>query len=209
MLTFHIENVTHQFTQKPLFSNISQTLKNPQTVAIIGENGVGKTTLLGILAQMVTPSFGKVRVEMMGKPLLKQQFFKQAGVSFTDNYLLNDCTLEENLKLFSQFYPTIDPQRSKQLLELFDIGHLRHKICRHFSEGERKKLSLIRALMIMPSFLFLDEPTNALDQGSKEILKRWIKEQNVFCFFTTHDQDWANQLATQTWHLSKGFLHVS
>jgi fluoroquinolone transport system ATP-binding protein len=156
-------------------------------------SGAGKSTVQNIMTGLIPLQRGEVLYD--GRPIkaLRTRFFNQLGGSFEQPNVYAKLTGYENLKYFAALFsvPTRDP------LELLDRVGLRdsaHKKASEYSKGMRQRLTLARALLNRPKFLFLDEPTSGLDPSTSASIRELIREQRnggAAVFLTTHNMELA------------------
>jgi len=186
-LAITIENLSHGFDEGPLFTNGSFMLEAGSRLAIIGENGVGKTTLLRCLLNELEPNGGRV----------------QWAENATQGYCPQDNTEDFNtdLTLFdwmSQWRkPTHDDQIVRSTLGrlLFSSEDFKKKV-KVCSGGEKNRLLFGKLTMLEPNVLVLDEPTNHLDMESIESLNLALTYYEGTIIFVSHDREFVSSLAT-------------
>jgi len=159
-------------------------------VALVGESGCGKTTLLRILAGLVAPTQGEVRIDgaRVGGPS------QEVGVVFQRPVLLPWRTALENVLLPAQVQrlPLADAAtEARNLLESMGLGDFLDRFPRHLSGGMQQRVAIARALLLSPSILLMDEPFGALDAITREqmhldLLNIWTARQPTI-LFVTHD----------------------
>ena len=165
---------------------------------ILGQSGCGKTTLLHLLAGLLTPKQGSVRVgetditKLSGAKL--DQFRGQnRGIVFQKPHFVKALTVNENLKM-AQYLAGVrqDQQRIGAILDRLNLGHKLKSATQALSEGEKQRVAIARALLNRPAVILADEPTSALDDANCEeviqLLKTEAAEQQSTLFIVTHDQ---------------------
>lgn len=179
------EKVSHQFGAVPILENINFSLSKGETLALVGQSGCGKTTLLRLCAQLVVPTAGSISTS-----------FKRPAVVFQQPRLLPWKTVFDNIALVCH---RADRQRINQLImELGLTLEDAKKYPQQLSGGMQSRVALARALIINPDFLLLDEPFSALDIGLKSQLYRALtasRWRQVSKLLITHDLAEAIRLA--------------
>ena len=166
-----------------------------ENVAIIGANGAGKSTLLQVIACLLHPAEGRIRVggRVVGEDISPIDARRRMAMVLQRPYLL-DATVFANVAigLKMRYVPEDEIQeRVDEALALFGIGHLANRHGRSLSGGESQRVSLARALVLGPELLLLDEPMSSLDVPTRMALLtelgRIIKKTQVTTVFVTHD----------------------
>lgn len=162
--------------------DISFQIPEGQIVGFLGPNGAGKTTTMKVLAGLLHPSSGNVRVGGFIPHEHKYTFKRQISlVMGQKSQLIWDIPAAESFLVNKAIYEIGDSQYRKTLdflVELLDLDAVIHKPVRQLSLGERMKCELAAALLHRPNILFLDEPTIGLDVNMQEALRRFILEYN-------------------------------
>ena len=181
-----VRDLAKSYSGTCLFSNLDFSIKRGEKVAVIGDNGTGKTTILKILNGLVQPDQGDFTLGSKVK----------VGYYDQEHQVLHmDKTLVEEI---SDTYPEMTGTQIRNLLAAFLFtGDDVYKRIRDLSGGERGRLSLARLMLSEANFLILDEPTNHLDIVSKEILEEAIRNYTGTVLYVSHDRYFINQTATR------------
>ena len=179
-----VEDLGKSFGSQVLFRHVDFEIKRGEHVAIIGDNGTGKTTLLKILNRLVTPDSGSFR---LGTNV-------EIGYYDQEHHVLHsEKTLLEEL---SDDYPTLTTTEIRNLLAAFLFtGDDVFKRIDDLSGGERGRVSLAKLMLGNANFLILDEPTNHLDIMSKEILEDALNRYEGTVLYVSHDRYFINRTA--------------
>ena len=181
-----VEHLSKAFPPQTLFSDISFEIKRGEHVAIIGDNGTGKTTLLKILNQVLPADNGTFT---LGTNV-------QIGYYDQEHHVLHmEKTIFEEI---SDDYPTLTNTQIRNMLAAFLFtGDDVFKRISDLSGGERGRVSLAKLMLSEANFLILDEPTNHLDITSKEILEKALNNYTGTLLYVSHDRYFINQTATR------------
>ncbi len=190
-----VQNLAKSYSGSPLFAHLDFTIRRGEKVAVIGDNGTGKTTILKILNGLVKPDEGSF---VLGSKV-------QIGYYDQEHQVLHmDKTLVEEI---SDTYPQMTGTQIRNLLASFLFtGDDVFKRIRDLSGGERGRLSLARLMLSEANFLILDEPTNHLDIVSKEILEEALRNYTGTVLYVSHDRYFINQTATRILELKNQTL---
>lgn len=182
----HIEELAKSFGSLQLFSGLDLDIRRGEHVAIIGDNGTGKTTLLRILNGMEQPDTGTFK---LGTNV-------EIGYYDQEQQLLNpDKTLFEEI---SDAYPELTNTKIRNTLAAFLFtGDEVFKQIKDLSGGEKGRLSLAKLMLSNANFIILDEPTNHLDIASKEILEDALNNYTGTVLYVSHDRYFINRTATR------------
>ena len=181
-----VEHLSKAFPPQTLFSDISFEIKRGEHIAIIGDNGTGKTTLLKILNQVLPADNGTFT---LGTNV-------QIGYYDQEHHVLHmEKTIFEEI---SDDYPTLTNTQIRNMLAAFLFtGDDVFKRISDLSGGERGRVSLAKLMLSEANFLILDEPTNHLDITSKEILEKALNNYTGTLLYVSHDRYFINQTATR------------
>ena len=181
-----VEDLAKSFPQQKLFSNISFQIKRGERVALIGNNGTGKTTMLKILNGLLDADAGS----------FSRGAKVQIGYYDQEHHVLHaEKTIFEEI---SDTYPTLTETQIRNMLAAFLFtGDDVFKVISSLSGGERGRVSLAKLMLSEANFLILDEPTNHLDIASKEILEEALNSYTGTVLYVSHDRYFINQTATR------------
>ncbi len=189
-----------------VFSNLSLKISRGEAVAVVGESGRGKTTLLNILSGLDRPTSGEVifnniRIDNLSEEEISDFRNRNIGFIFQHHYLLNDFNALENvlipLKIRDKEINKADLKMSKDLLERVGLKHRMYHYPDQLSGGERQRVAVVRALINNPSVIFADEPTGSLDRKNAEnienILWQLKDELKITLIIATHSREIAGR----------------
>lgn len=181
-----VKDLSKTYDNNTLFSELDFEIKYGEKVSIIGNNGTGKTTILKIINEIITPDCGEIKLG------------SKVEIGYYDqehNVLSMDKTLFEEI---SDTYPEMTNTEIRNVLAAFlftedDV----FKQIKDLSGGERGRVSLAKLMLSKANFLILDEPTNHLDITSKEILENAINNYEGTILYVSHDRYFINRTATR------------
>lgn len=191
----HVENISKSFDGLTLFTQLSFDIRRGEHVAIIGDNGTGKTTILKILNELLPPDDGMIR---LGANV-------EIGYYDQEHHVLHPHkTLFEEI---SDDYPYLNNTEIRNTLAAFLFtGDDVFKKIDSLSGGERGRLSLAKLMLSESNFLILDEPTNHLDIMSKEILEDALNSYTGTVLYVSHDRYFINRTAGRILELNRQIL---
>ena len=186
------EELSKAFDGRQLFEHVAMHIRAGERVALIGPNGVGKSTLLKIVVKQLQPDTGYVR------------YGANLDIGYYDQH-------QENLNMDKQVideiwddYPYMEPDQVRGALALFLLtGDEVFQPVSTLSGGERGRLALTKLMLRRDNFLIFDEPTNHLDMDSREVLEQALKDFTGTLLFVSHDRYFINRLATRVLELSE------
>lgn len=187
-----VDSLSMSFDSAPLFSNISFDIKKGEKVALIGPNGIGKTTLFRIILSKLKPVSGSVK---LGSNVVIGYYDQEQS-----DLNLNKTIFDE----ISDTYPDLTVTQIRNVLAAFVFtGDDVFKTIDTLSGGEKGRVALAKIMLSKANFLILDEPTNHLDINSKEILEQALKSYEGTVLYISHDRYFINQTAQKIIELTK------
>ncbi len=183
----HIDRLTRNYGERSALSNVSLTLPAGATLVVFGPNGAGKTTLLRILATLLRPHEGEVRV--LGRPLPAEGWAVRGRIGLLGHepLLYRELSARENLYFHARLHG-VGVARVRELLEAVDMTHRAEEPLRELSRGMVQRVAVARAVLHDPELLLLDEPYANLDPAAREqvsgLIGRGSKRTRVIC---SHD----------------------
>ncbi len=186
-----VENLAKAYPPVRLFSDINFEVKRGERVALIGNNGTGKTTMLKIINELVAPDAGSIS---LGSNVFIGYYDQEHQLLHMEKTIFDEIADD---------YPALNNTKVRNILAafLFTADDV-YKRIGDLSGGERGRVSLAKLMLSDANFLILDEPTNHLDITSKEILEDALKNYTGTVFFVSHDRYFINQTATRVLELT-------
>ena len=191
-----ISNLSHSYGNEILtIKDFSFSLKDGEIASIIGASGIGKTTLLRIIAGLEEPAEGEVRIKeklVSSKNLILPPEKRNLGLVVEDRALFPHLNIKKNV-MFGINYMQEKESLTRDYLELFKVLDLAEKFPHEISAGQQQRVAFARALITNPDILLLDEPFAALDKKLKSDLhvetKKIFKEKGLSVVLVTHDEE--------------------
>jgi heme exporter protein A len=170
-----IEALTRRYGEREALADVSTALAHGRTLAVLGRNGAGKTTLLRVLATLIYPHGGTVRV--LGHELPRQAHLLRAQVGLLghETLLYRDLTAHENLVFYARLYGIAEPDaRIAELLEATGMARRADEPMSNLSRGMAQRIAVCRAVLHRPALLLLDEPHAHLDPEAAALVEPLI-----------------------------------
>ena len=200
-LEIEVEGLRKTFGRREVLKGISFGVPRGGFLSIFGPNGAGKTTTLRVLATLLTPSAGSIKVA--GHDVREDPMPVRRSIGFISHnaMLYPDLTAQENLRFYADMYGVQDREaRITELLERLELSARRHDVVRTYSKGMRQRLAIARAILHRPRVLLLDEPHSGLDPRAVDILDGLlaeIRDEHTFVMVTHNiakGLEWGSQL---------------
>ncbi len=191
----HVEELSKSFGSLTLFEHLGFDIKKGEHVAIIGDNGTGKTTILKMINELTAPDTGEIR---LGNNVAVGYYDQEHHVLHMEKTLFEEI---------SDDYPSLTNTEIRNTLAAFLFtGDDVFKQVRTLSGGERGRVSLAKLMLSEANFLILDEPTNHLDIMSKEILEDALNAYTGTVLYVSHDRYFINKTASRILDLNRHVL---
>ena len=203
-----VEGLVKSYGHTYALRNVNLEVRQGQFLTVVGPNGAGKTTLLRILATLLKPTGGLVRINGLDLASRSAEIRRHIGFVSHQSLTYPKLTIEENLTFYGKLYdvPAVE-ERVETLLHLVGLKARRHDPARTLSRGMQQRLSIARAIIHQPSLLLLDEPYTGLDQQAAEMLRQLLQTITTEArtvVMTTHDLQRALDLCDKVAILAKG-----
>lgn len=208
-----VKNLVKTYKSKGIVTEavrgISFSIKKGEIFGLLGPNGAGKSTTINILSGVLSKDSGDIKI--LGKdPQLNHEYVKnQMNVSSAYFGLSDILTVYENLRVYAKLFNVKNPRKKiLDLLEKFELTHLKDKRATTLSSGERTRLSLCKGFINNPKVLLLDECTVGLDpymaDKTRKIIREYQKKHNATILFTSHYMPEVENLCTRIAFMNKG-----
>src|SRR3954465_10750235 len=203
-----IKKLTKQADNKLILRGLDLSIKKGETVAILGPNGAGKSTLLKVLATLIKPTSGLIKVNGMDLKKNHIKIKKIMGYLPHSSLLYDHYTPLENLVFFGNLYGVKDVEsRARQLVKEVGLSFFINEPVKNFSRGMIQRIAIARAIIHEPKIMLLDEPHTGLDQGAISILNNVIismKAKGTTTLMVTHDFKQAAEICDRIIILKNG-----
>ncbi|MGJ3240224.1 MAG: heme ABC exporter ATP-binding protein CcmA [Anaerolineae bacterium] len=202
-----VHNLSKAYGYLPVLKKLSLDVERGQFVALLGPNGSGKSTLLKMIAGLVKPTAGEIRVGGWQMPAEAEAVRAQIGMVSHKALLYDNLTAQENLVFFGRLYGMTDEARIAQLLKQVGLSRRADSLVRTFSRGMQQRLSIARALLHNPHVLLFDEPYTGLDQDASAVLDGLLVDAHQAghtILMASHQLERASRLADRIVIISKG-----
>jgi heme exporter protein A len=203
-----IRELQKKINRKVILNGINLSIVPSENVAILGPNGAGKTTLLRILASLMRPDAGEIRVCGYRLPTDAIRVRQLLGAVLHQPMLYHDLTAEENLRFYSRLYGQRQAKkRIGAVLEQFGLADRAQDLVRTYSRGMQQRLAIARAILHEPEILLLDEPLTGLDTEAAKMFSKIVhqmKERGGVVVMTGHGRTGLSGMADRTCTLENG-----
>jgi sodium transport system ATP-binding protein len=203
-----VRNLRKAFGPVRAVSDVSFRAANGRITGILGENGAGKTTTLAMICGLLQPDEGWVRVGPDDTSPIERR--RRLGALLDHKGLYDRLTARENITYFGRLQgvlPCLLERRVEDVLARLDLMRIADRRVAGFSQGERMKVALGRAIVHSPAHVLLDEPTNGLDipsiRGLRDVLRR-MRDSGTCVLFSTHVLDEVRALCDNVIIISRG-----
>jgi cell division transport system ATP-binding protein len=192
------KNATKEYAGRVALKDVSITVKESEFISLVGQSGVGKTTLIKLLTKQENPTKGQIYVAGRNLAELRSKeiplYRRKIGVVFQDFKLLPQKTVWENVAFALEVcgFPTLEiNRRTEKVLDLVNMGRRKNNYPHELSGGERQRTAIARSLVHSPKILIADEPTGNLDPVNTweiiELLYR-INQRGTTIILATHNR---------------------
>ncbi|MGQ0550123.1 MAG: ATP-binding cassette domain-containing protein [Armatimonadota bacterium] len=211
-MSIRLIELTKRFGDNVVVNRVSLEIAEGELFTLLGGSGSGKSTILRLIAGLLTPEAGKIELNGRDVTYLPPQA-RGTGFVFQNYSIFRHMTVSENVEFglrIRRVAPQARRQRREELLDLVGLAGLGERYADELSGGQQQRVALARALAYKPDVLLLDEPFGALDVKIRAQLRRSLKEiqrhLKVTTILVTHDQEEAFELADHVGVIERGHL---
>ena len=213
-----VDNITKSFGADEVLKGISATFEKGKTNLIIGRSGSGKTVMLKCMIGLFTTNSGEIFFEDQAISKMdigaQRTLREDIGMLFQGGALFDSMNIEDNvmfpLRMFSNDKRPEMLKRVNEVLKRVDLENVNHKFPSEISGGMKKRVSIARAIVNNPKYLFCDEPNSGLDPKTATVIDQLIqditKENNITTVVVTHDMNSVMEIGEKIVFLKNGTL---
>jgi len=210
-MTIEIKNLNKKYNDNLAVNNINFKIDKGSIVGLLGPNGCGKTTTIGMLLGLIKPSSGKVFINDQDIENEKNRTKILEKVNFISPYveLPKKLTVEENLKVYGKLYG-VNNLRDKifHLMKDLNLIEFKERKTGELSSGQKNRVSLAKALINEPEILFLDEPTASLDPDVGDYIRGYIEnfvsKKGTTVLLASHNMNEVERLCNKVMMMKSG-----
>ena len=211
-MRIEVKNLTKKFKSITAVNNISFKIEKNNTLGLLGPNGCGKTTSIGMMLGLITPTSGEILID--GVKLDSKNRIKLLSLmNFASPYieLPKKLTVKQNLEVYARMYGVINKdERIKELSEDLNLNQFLDKKTGELSSGQKNRVSLAKSLINKPKLLFLDEPTASLDPDIgdfvRQYLEKYKKENDLTVLLASHNMKEVERLCNKIIMMKQGSI---
>ena len=207
--SIEVINLSKSYKTKKAVNNISFKIDENEIVGLLGPNGCGKTTTIGMILGLLKPTSGQVLIN--GKNIENNKISILHKMNFISPYieLPKKLTVKQNLIVYGKLYNIKNlNERINFLSEKLRLGDLLDKITGELSSGQKNRVSLAKALINDPTVLLLDEPTAALDPETADFIRSFLEklreEKKISVLLASHNMDEVKRLCNSVMMMKDG-----
>ena len=209
-MKLEVKNLVKKFNSTIAVNNISFEIKKNNTLGLLGPNGCGKTTSIGMMLGLITPTSGKIFID--GIELNSENRIKLLSlINFASPYieLPKKLTVRQNLEVYARLYGVSNKvERIEELVEDLNLSKFLDKNTGELSSGQKNRVSLAKSLINKPKLLFLDEPTASLDPDVgdfvREYLEKYKNKNELTLLLASHNMKEVERLCSKIIMMKQG-----
>ena len=209
-MKLEVKNLVKKFNSTIAVNNISFEIKKNNTLGLLGPNGCGKTTSIGMMLGLITPTSGKIFID--GIKLNSENRIKLLSlINFASPYieLPKKLTVRQNLEVYARLYGVSNKvERIEELVEDLNLSKFLNKNIGELSSGLKNRVSLAKSLINKPKLLFLDEPTASLDPDVgdfvREYLEKYKNKNELTILLASHNMKEVERLCSKIVMMKQG-----
>ena len=211
-MRIEIKNLTKKFKSITAVNNLSFKIEKNNTLGLLGPNGCGKTTSIGMMLGLITPTSGEIIIDGI-KLDSKSRIKLLSLMNFASPYieLPKKLTVKQNLEVYARMYGILNKdKRIKELIEDLNLSQFLDKKTGELSSGQKNRVSLAKSLINKPKLLFLDEPTASLDPDIgdfvRQYLEKYKKKNELTMLLASHNMKEVERLCDKIVMMKQGSI---
>ena len=205
-----VQNLIKKFNSIIAVNDISFEIEKNSTLGLLGPNGCGKTTSIGMMLGLITPTSGKIYIDDISlEP--KNRIELLSLMNFASPYveLPKKLTVKQNLEVYARLYGVVEiKERVDEIVEDLNIKSFLYKKTGELSSGQKNRVALAKSLINKPKLLFLDEPTASLDPDVgdfvREYIEKYKKNNELTILLASHNMKEVERLCNKIVMMKKG-----
>ena len=206
-----VKNLKKNYGSKEAVKDISFAIKKDEILGLLGPNGSGKTTTIGMLLGLLKPTNGEILID--GKTIEGNRIDILKKINFISPYieLPKKLTVKQNLIVYGKLYNVLNiNKRIEYLVEKLRLSELLNRVTGELSSGQKNRVSLAKALINNPSVLFLDEPTASLDPEIGDFVRTFLenykREKKISILLASHNMNEVTRLCKSILMMKDGII---
>ena len=206
-----VKNLKKNYSSKEAVRGISFNIQEEQILGLLGPNGSGKTTTIGMLLGLLKPSAGEIKIDKMNFETNRIDILSK--INFISPYieLPKKLTVKQNLTVYGKLYNIKNlKERIEYLTEKLRLDELLNRVTGELSSGQKNRASLAKALINKPKVLFLDEPTASLDPEIGDFVRSFLetykKENKISILLASHNMNEVTRLCKSILMMKDGVI---
>ena len=210
-MTIEIKNLNKEYNNILAVKNINFTINKGSIVGLLGPNGCGKTTTIGMMLGLIKPTSGTVFINGLNIEKENNRTKILEKVNFISPYveLPKKLTVEENLKVYGKLYGVNNLQdKISDLMKQLNLFELKKRKTGELSSGQKNRVSLAKALINEPEILFLDEPTASLDPDVGDYIRTYLEnfasKKDTTILLASHNMNEVERLCNEVMMMKNG-----
>ncbi len=209
-MKLEVKNLEKKFKDFTAVNDINFFINEGQTLGVLGPNGCGKTTTIGMLLGLIKPSNGEILIDGENFESLNREHIL-SKINFASPYveLPKKLTVKENLEVYGRLYGVENlTKRIKEITDDLNLSSFINKKTGELSSGQKNRVSLAKSLVNKPKILFLDEPTASLDPDIGDFVRKYIEEykskNKMSILLASHNMKEVERLCDQVIMMKEG-----
>ena len=209
-MKLEIKNLVKKFNSTVAVNNVSFKIEKNKTLGLLGPNGCGKTTSIGMMLGLITPTSGQIYIDGISlEP--KNRIKLLSEMNFASPYieLPKKLTVKQNLEIYARLYSVKNiSDRISEMTEGLNLENFLNKKTGELSSGQKNRVALAKSLINKPKLLFLDEPTASLDTDIgdfvREYLEKYKRDNELTILLASHNMKEVERLCDSVVMMKKG-----